>query len=531
MAVPAYTHDLTDFILDSDTTAWGEFLNMAAGGNPDEADTESALQGTNTVSQATNTVSLFSMGRVLTSPVTLTSGYVFLVWHGHGVATAMASYANGGLRLVVGTDLDNWKAWAVGGYDVPPLPYGKWVCNPIDPTLTNDGTGYSAGTPPTTNYYAVGSAGILTKVVAKGQPHVVDIIRYGRAEARFNGGQSANYATFAGFVALNDAQTARWGLLQAVDGGYLWKGLMTLGYSSAVDFRDSNRTIFVQDTRKVASTFNKIEIRQATSRVDWTGISFICLSPSTTASKGSFEVIDDADVNFSGCTFVDMATFIFKAASDALACTFRRCGQITAPGSNFTGSVVEASTAAADTSALVWNVATDPSGKLDRMTFSKGAAAHHAIEFGTSAPTTINLVGLKFTGFNASDGQNDSTIRVLKTSGTVTINISGSGDTPSIKKEAGCTVNVVNTVTLTLTGLISGSDIVILTAGTETELVNVDQNSGTTYAYGYTYSAGTYIDVGVFKAGYVPFYIRNYLLAATSGSLPVAQDIDRNYTP
>jgi len=84
-------------------------------------------------------------------------------------------------------------------------------------------------------------------------------------------------------------------------------------------------------------------------------------------------------------------------------------------------------------------------------------------------------------------------------------------------------------VALTLNGLVTGSDIVILSAGTDTELVNVDANSGTTYTYDYDYVASTYVDIGVFLAGYVPFYIRNYLLGSTDGSLPVAQIADRNY--
>ena len=68
MAAPSYT-DLIDLIADSDTTAWGELVTMA-GRCSDEADTESALQGTNSVSQITNTTSLFSMCRILGSPVT-----------------------------------------------------------------------------------------------------------------------------------------------------------------------------------------------------------------------------------------------------------------------------------------------------------------------------------------------------------------------------------------------------------------------------------------------------------------------------
>src|SRR3990172_6344651 len=333
MAVPTYTHDLTDWIIDSDTAAWGELTNMAFATAPDEADTESALQGTNTVSQQTNIsgTDLFSMCRILASPVTLSSGQVFLVWHGHGVATALETYANGGLRLAVaGSTLADWKAWAVGGKDVPPFPYAKWVNNPIDPTVSSE---YSNGTPPTggTSIYGVGSAGRLGSLaVAKGQPHVVDIIRYGRAEARIYGGSLADgYATFAGFAAANDATSARWGLIQTTDGGYLWKGLLTLGYSSAVQFVDTNKNIFIQDTRKVTSGFNKIEIRQATSVVNLTGVNFICVSPSTTASKGALEVIDNADVDFTGCSFTDMLTFVFLANSTLTNTTFRRCGQVT----------------------------------------------------------------------------------------------------------------------------------------------------------------------------------------------------------
>src|SRR3989344_863740 len=146
MAAPSYTTDLTDWIADTDTTAWGELTGAAFGGAPDEVDTESALQGTNTVSQATNTTSLFSMCRILGAPVSLSAGQVFLVWHGHGVATALLSYASGGLRLAVaGSTLADWKAWAVGGNDVPPFPYGKWVNNPIDPTVAGE---YTNGTPP-----------------------------------------------------------------------------------------------------------------------------------------------------------------------------------------------------------------------------------------------------------------------------------------------------------------------------------------------------------------------------------------------
>ena len=83
-------------------------------------------------------------------------------------------------------------------------------------------------------------------------------------------------------------------------------------------------------------------------------------------------------------------------------------------------------------------------------------------------------------------------------------------------------------ITLTLTGIVSGSDIVVLQAGTETVLSQVDQNIGSSWIYGY--GTPTVVDIFVSKAGYVPFYIRNYSLSSNNASLPIAQVIDRNYT-
>lgn len=85
----------------------------------------------------------------------------------------------------------------------------------------------------------------------------------------------------------------------------------------------------------------------------------------------------------------------------------------------------------------------------------------------------------------------------------------------------------LDTVTLTLSGLVSGSDVVILKAGTSTELANADAVGSTTYAY--TYETPEAIDVVVYKRGYIPFAIRNYSLGSTNAGLLIAQVADRNY--
>lgn len=82
-------------------------------------------------------------------------------------------------------------------------------------------------------------------------------------------------------------------------------------------------------------------------------------------------------------------------------------------------------------------------------------------------------------------------------------------------------------VTLTLTWLVTGSDIVIYEAGTTTILAQQEDNSGTTYSY--TYELATTVDIWVFLPWYIPFYIRDYNLSSSNSSLPIAQVADRAY--
>lgn len=85
----------------------------------------------------------------------------------------------------------------------------------------------------------------------------------------------------------------------------------------------------------------------------------------------------------------------------------------------------------------------------------------------------------------------------------------------------------LDTYNLTLSGIIAGSDVVILGAGTETVLTQVDQNNSSTWIYNYENAVP--IDIFVSKAGYVPFYIRNYNLGYSDALLPIAQTYDRNF--
>jgi hypothetical protein len=78
---------------------------------------------------------------------------------------------------------------------------------------------------------------------------------------------------------------------------------------------------------------------------------------------------------------------------------------------------------------------------------------------------------------------------------------------------------------VTFNGVPSGTDMIVLSAGTNTILYSLD--SASTFVY--TYSGAQTVDVGFIKQGYVPYYIRNLALTTTDSSIPVAMTIDRNY--
>jgi len=81
--------------------------------------------------------------------------------------------------------------------------------------------------------------------------------------------------------------------------------------------------------------------------------------------------------------------------------------------------------------------------------------------------------------------------------------------------------------TLTLTGLQAGSDVVILEAGTSNVLSQIDQISGTTFAY--TYQSLDNFDIGIVKPGYITQYMYGYIPSESDANLPISQIIDRNY--
>lgn len=515
MAVPSYETDLLPIDLAEAATAWAEptatgWLQGAGSSQNDD----NPFQGNYAVSKAFNAVGVGGLMCNYGGGITIPTDGAFTGWFFWGAPGSLELDSNGGIRFMAGSSLADFESWDVGG--LPSYATGGWTNYAVNPTVAEDDLVNS----PTGTLQYFGAAVYNTNSIFKGEPFFVDGFRYGRCEARIYGGQTDNYATFSGYAAVNDTTTNRWGLIQTISGGYQVKGLVIFGYGSAVDFRDSNKNLIIQKTEKVTSNFNAFEVRQAGSKVYLTGINVTSLS---VASKGRWITTDNADVQLTTCVFTDMGTFLFMSNAVVASTTFRRCGQVTQGGGAFTGCTFDRSTASA---AILSN---NPALITGSAFVSDGTG--HAIELTAAcAGQTYSLTGCSFTGYAATGTPGSSGNEVIynNSGGAVTINASGCTGSITYMNGPGATTTVNNTITLTLTGLIDGSDIVILDAGTTTERVNVNENSGTTYAYGYT-DSGSNVDIGVFKAGYVPYYVRTYNLPTTNGNLPIAQEVDRYY--
>lgn len=464
MAVPTYATDLVDIDTAEATTNW-----TAIGTGAISAETDYFLQGSACISKVGWTAATRGMICNNGAGVTFASLAVFIAWVDYHNPNLLDTYAQGGIRLIIGSSTAAYYNWYVGGSDT--VPFGGWHAFVVDPTVASDAT---TGAPTPTRQYFGALGKILGSGALKGNPFGVDVIRYGRELRITNGSTADGYATITGAETYANDATRRWGLLYLREGAYYQQGGLILGLAgTAVDFRDSDQTIFILHTPKAAAGFNEFEVRNASSRVDMTR--FVVRALGST-SPGKFTVTDNATVNLTACSFIGMGTHTYKSNTTALGCVYNACGQISPTGGKVKNCTINGYTGASNTSALVWNEATDPNGYLDGTTYTKGAGTTHAIEFGTSSPTTMTLTGITFSGYNAVDGNNDSAIHVKRTSGTVTINITG-GTTPSVKTEGATVVLVSGTVTVTVT--------VTTTAGTaiSSAAVLVKATSGGPFPY------------------------------------------------
>jgi hypothetical protein len=381
----------------------------------------------------------------------------FYIWIRVATPGVCDTRDNRGVVVNIGDDTSNFVKFHVNGSDTLPLggtwPYAVRFTNT---TLSNFRT--LVGTPSTTPSWIGGGANITSTV--KSANLGVDIARIGTGFDILGGTGADDPGTFFDMWFYDQFYNRKYGIITFKNDNYEVRGKLRFGSASTeCEFEDTGSLVAMADTFHSLSDFNEILIENASSIFTCSATTFQGLG---TNSPGRFEMItSSATVNLTSCKFSDWGDIVLGTGATCLVCTFINTDTITANGANLTGSKVSGYEVAADTSPLIWNTATDPDGLLDDMDFTKGTLATHAIEFGTSSPTTINLVGQTFTGYNVSNGQNDSTFHVLRTTGTVTIYHLGTSGNLTYKT-AGATVIIKQapvTLELHVISQSTGSDI------------------------------------------------------------------------
>ena len=519
MAAPTYATDLQTYNDCTSLTGLTEPAGMLGLDGVGNVDADLAIYGTVCITESMRKAALGAIVFTGTQPTWTAGSTCYFAWFKWFAPNSLANKSSGGIRILVGNTNANYRGWYLDGADT--YAYGGWKNYVVDPTQTTLAT-QTQGSPSTT-YNTVGiGVNCPTSSPAKGNSYTLDIIRYGRGEVRFTNGDLANgYATFDGMAIVNDnATTGRWGLFQDQGGSYLWKGLMSLGLSgTAVDMRDSNVVVNIDNTEYVATNFNRIEVNNASSNIEWNSV---LISSLGTRAKGEFEMIANAAVTQSACTFTDMSTFVYQSnATCNSGTTWRRCGQLTQSGSTFTDCLIDKSTAPVSV------LSDNPSIITNTEFISSGS--NHAVQVVQSGSYswTNNIVS----GYETANGTTGNEVIYNNTNGQVTINKSGGTGTVSYRNGGTSTTTINATVSVTLTGLKDNTEVRVLAFGTNTELAGIENaTAGVSGSREFTFSlsAATSTTVKIHSLLYEHISL-DYVVPSSPTDLPVQQRFDRNY--
>lgn len=516
MTVATYTSDLSDIFLFQTTTNVSAYGGGGAGLG---TGADFAMEGTLAVDKQITAAEKGFMYDNL-SNFTIGADDHFFIWVMGATPGICDTRDNRGIVGCIGDDTSNFVKFHLHGSDTLPLGGGRsYALRYVNTTLTNFRT--LVGTPGTTPSWIGG--GLSTTASAKAANLGVDGARIGTGYDILYGTGTDPEADFAD-IASDDEGTSE-GVFQTAPGGYNLQGKLRIGSSTTeCEFLDSDTRIFLKDTRHSLTDFTEILLENALSILTLTRVLFLALG---TNNPGRFEMLTStATANLTSCTFQDFGVTVLGTGATFDSCVWINSDIVTANGADLSGSEITQFEGSVNTSPLIWNVATDPDGLLDNMTFTKGTAATHAIEFGTTSPLTMTVESPTFNGYNASNGQNDSTFHVKRTSGTVTINVNSGVGNLSYRTE-GATVVISSPVSYTWTNLIAGSELRIFRVSDDVELDGVE-SSGTSFVYNYTYGGDTPIYTIIQKTDYEWMQLNDTLIS-TNKTQKVLQRPDLTY--
>ena len=463
VAIAADNVRIAEAFITNDTGTWGN--DGGGGGVSDEPDF--FYQGSQSQSRK---ISTSVIGRSYThgsgTDMTATDRLHYIAKIQATNKDALLSRTSPALHMKIGSSSSAYYTYYLFGNDNYPKR-GGWQLIAIDPNVS----GYRNATNGSPSLTGVLYWSLLAdfSATSKSENVMIDAIDVG-AGLHLTGGDGADPdGDFQDFIDADEGTAANsWGYVSTEGDAILVLGRLSIGENTsetavATVFSDVGKVLSWRNGL-VSTGFHKLRFNlgNATTDIDIDSCTFLSRGEQDNTANRGYTTTEDSRpqvevtgtsgaLTITGSQFTNFSTFDLNGATTFTSNILRECDQVDLNAGNcdMTGSRILLSTVAADASAVVWNSATDPDGFLDDMTFSKGTNAHHAIEFGTSSPTTITIRGMTSTGFNASNAQNDSTFFVARTSGSVTINVvDGTGNFSY--KTAGASVTIVQDPVTTL---------------------------------------------------------------------------------
>lgn len=514
-------------------TLIGEVVNNADAATGYVADTpnistdDDNVEGTGAVGikASATTVNLYTTSQGPTSPYDFSSGGTEFGWHIIlWVNTKTPTTFPTGIFTIVGNsggDVGAWNSYPFGFY--------KGGFTTVVVNTAADFDTIIAGTW-TTN----GNPGQLTAVDRSGGGFVTDTTIMGNFNnaqldqwtvglgVRADGGTVGSPNTFED-VRAQDEDNFFWGWWSSKNGQIVGKGKLLIGPTtgSATSVFTSLAESVVFAPERVAAGFYEIEMRGNGTDVTW---ELLSLAAATGSARWSITV------SSSNNTFSDTNSvwktgdqIYLTSGSHLTGTTLVDCNKLFQSGSTFNGvTILNANTVAGEAFVIADNIS-----KIENSTFEYSDG--HAIEIPPTitTPVTYSFSGNSFLDYLADDTSGSAIFN--NSGGEVLINVSN-GDTPTIRNSFGSSTDVQNPVILTLTNIISGSEVRFLseTNGVWNELDGTEE-SGTTFAFNYTFASSFFVDIVILNLTHKYLRIAQLELGSTNSTVPVQQQTDRVY--
>jgi hypothetical protein len=271
------------------------------------------------------------------------------------------------------------------------------------------------------------------------------------------GGTSGDEVTLADILTADKGTTTLYGygIIQEFGGAYFMTGEVQIGNGATTTYFEMDSSVLI-----CRDTVGDCTISAGLYDLNTNGSGCNCnITNSVLRGAGTGDstrlYLDFSDTNatvsFTNNTVSSGGTVQFASGQTATGNTFDDCGQITHAGADMDDCTIKNYEGTADTAALTYNVAADPDGEMDGMTFIKGTASTHAIELGSNTPSSITLRDWTTSGYNGSNGQTDSTI--YNNSGkSITISIVGGSGNFTYKNGASASTTLsIDPVSTTIT--------------------------------------------------------------------------------